>query len=490
MSKHIKVDGNRFVDKSRRQVLLHGVNMVCKDKTKNYIGSWTEEDFQKLHSWGMNVIRLGVIWDGIEPEPGVYDDQYVEKLRCLIQMANQYDLHIFLDMHQDLFSSEFADGAPAWATITDGELFEPGHIWSDAYLFNSAVQNAFDHFWNNTPGPDGIGIQDHFINAWGYLVEKLHTEPNIIGYDLMNEPFIGSGVQKVNELMFTTYANIYSERYGEVDIEQLFLDWSNPNNKHDYLSLLEDVDSFKRVIDSSVEVLQSFEKNQLSKLYCNVAKAIRTTDKNGILFLETNYFSNLGVSSAILSLENEQAQAYAPHAYDLVTDTELAHTANDRRLEFIFERHEETRKRLGIPMLIGEWGAFYETDNTGHVSLHIQRLLEKHLSSDTYWSYTPNMDKSLSFLGVCRGYPIAVAGRILQYRYEHSLQTFQMKWDESTNIAKPSIIYLPDTRDISVTLSPNGSTYSISSIDNSHAGYIEIPPITDGIRSITITKHR
>ncbi|MCR2823490.1 cellulase family glycosylhydrolase [Lederbergia panacisoli] len=484
----VKTNGDRFTDKLGRQVVLHGVNMVCKDRSQNYIGSWSEKDFEKIKTWGLNVIRLGVIWDGIEPEPGIYDDDYIEKLQQLIQMANQYNLFVFLDMHQDLFSSEFGDGAPAWATITDGEMYEPGHVWSDAYLFNGAVQKAFDHFWNNTPGPDGIGIQDHFIKAWGYLVEKLHHEPNVIGYDLINEPFIGSPVQQVNERMFSTYAQIYSERYGEVDIEQLFKAWSDPSNKHNYLSLLEDVEAFKRVVDSPTHILQAFEESHLSSLYRKVASAIRESDKDGILFLETNYFSNLGTSSMILPVENDSTQAYAPHAYDLVTDTELAHTANDRRLELIFERHEETRKRLNMPMLIGEWGAFYETDNTGHVSVHIQRLIEKYLCSDTYWDYVPDMDKSLSFLGVRRGFPKAVAGQLLQYRYEHSLNTFQMKWDESPNIAAPTVIYLPDIRKLNITLSPKDSTFEIKPIDNTYAGYIEVPQTTDGIRSITVTK--
>lgn len=486
MAGRIKVNENHFVDKFGRHVLLHGMNMVCKDKSQNYIGSWKEEDFKNLHTWGMNVIRFGVIWDGIEPEPGQYDDSYIEKIRQLIQMANKYDLHVFLDMHQDLFSSDFGDGAPAWATMTDGEIYEPGHVWSDAYLFNRAVQKAFDHFWNNTPGPDGTGIQDHFINAWGYLAQKLHKEPNIIGYDLMNEPFIGSPVQQVNEQMFSTFAQVYGERYGEVDIEQLFSAWSDPNNKHDYLSLLENIDAFKRVIDSPTHILQAFEESHLSILYRKVGAAIRESDKEGILFLETNYFSNLGVSSMILPVENEQAQAYAPHAYDLVTDTELAHTANDRRLEFIFERHEETRKRLNMPMLIGEWGAFYETNNTAHVSLYIQRLIEAYLCSDTYWSYVPNMDQSLSFLGVQRGFPIAVAGKLLQYRYEHHVKTFQMKWDESPNIGAPTVIYLPDIRKLNITLSPERSEYEIRPIDDSHSGYLEIPQLIDGIRSITV----
>ncbi|MEK3889988.1 glycoside hydrolase family 5 protein [Bacillus sp. FSL K6-3431] len=490
----IGIRENSFTDIFGRQVLLHGINMVCKDAKQNYIGDWGEDDFKKIQSWGFNVIRFGVIWDGLEPEPGSYNDSYIEELRHLIQLAHKKNLYIILDMHQDLYSSVYASGAPYWATFTDGETYEPGHVWSDAYLFNGAVHRAFDHFWSNTPAPDEIGIQDHFVQAWGYLVEKLHNEPNIIGYDIINEPFVGSPALQVNEKMFAKYAEMYSNRYGDVDTEELFAAWVDPQKKHDYLRLLEDVDAFKQVVDAPSQISHPFEQSTLSLLYRKVADTIRENDKQGILFLETNYFSNLGTPSMIEPVENakgdrDQLQAYAPHAYDLVTDTHLAHTANDKRLEFIINRHEQTRQRLDMPMLIGEWGAFYDSDKTAHVSVHIQHIMEQLLCSDTYWHYTPQMDSSLSFLGVCRGYPMAVTGRLLQYRYEHSLKSYHMKWDETNDSDVPTIVYLPDIRKItddSVTLDPDDSLYTIHPIEDSYAGLMEIPPITDGIRSLVI----
>ena len=491
----ISIRYNRFIDNTGRHVLLRGVNMVSKDKGQNYIGDWDDEDFQNLQNWGFNVIRFGVIWDGLEPEPGVFNDSYIEELRRLIKLANKYDLHIILDMHQDLFCSAYASGAPVWATITEGETFEPGAVWSDAYLFNGAVQKAFDHFWKNTAGPDGIGIQDHYIRAWGYLVEKLSSEPNIIGYDIMNEPFIGSDALQVNEKMFTRFAEMYSERYGEVNIEELFSSWAeDPVKKQEYFRMLEDTVAFKQVIEAPLPILKPFEESTLTKFYSDVANEIRKYDKQGILFLETNYFSNLGTPSMINAVTDKKGnrdkfQAYAPHAYDLVIDTDLAHTANDIRLEIIFESHEKTRKRLEMPMIIGEWGAFYDADETGHVSVHIQRIMERLLCSDTYWSYTRELSNNLSFLGIHRGYPMAVAGEILQYRYEHSINSFHMKWDETTEIHSPTIVYLPDIRNISekhITLDSEGSAYKIHPIKDSYAGVMEIPPIMNGIRSLVI----
>lgn len=490
----IGINGNRFIDSSGRHVILRGVNMVSKDKSKNYIGEWTEKDFQNLNEWGFNVVRFGVIWDGIEPNPGEFDDAYIEEFRRLIKLAADYGLYIILDMHQDLFSSLYASGAPAWATLIDNESFEAGTVWSDAYLFNSAVQKAFDNFWNNSPGPDGVGIQDHYIKAWGYLTGKLLSEPNVIGYDMMNEPFIGSGTLQINEKMFTTYAEIYNKLYEPIDVEELFTAWSDPQQKQVFLGLLEDIEAFKQVVQAPLSVTEPFEKEILSSFYARIAAEIRKYDEKGILFLETNYFSNLGTPSKIEPVigddgMRDEFQAYAPHGYDLVTDTDLAHTANDQRLELIFKEHQQTSERLEMPMLIGEWGAFYDTDQTSHVSLQIKQIMEGLLCSDTYWSYTREMSENLSFLGINRGYPMAVAGRLLQYRYEHSLNSFHMKWDETNDSDSPSIVYLPDVGDIkaeNITLDAGSTSYEIEKIVGTDAGLLKLPRATAGIRSLVI----
>lgn len=493
----IHVQGKRLIDSAGREVLLHGVNMVCKDKSRAYIGDWGDGDFAKLKRWGMNVVRLGIIWDGLEPEPGSYADSYVEELRRLIRLAAKHELRVFLDMHQDLYSSSFGDGAPAWATVTDGETFAASEKWSDGYLFSSAVQNAFDHFWNNDAGPDGIGIQDRYVAAWRYVAEKLGGEPNVIGYDLMNEPFPGSDAIAATEAMFAAYARIVAERTGEpaLSVAELQAAWLDPGANEAAIRWLEDPAVLRRVARAMAPSLQRFDRSMLSQMYRKAASAIRESDPDGILFLEADYFSNMGMPSAIEPVtdaagKRDANQIYAPHAYDIVTDTDSAFTANDGRVTFIFDSHEETRDRLDMPMLVGEWGAYYGSDDSGHAAVHIQRLMERLLCGDAYWDYTPAMDRHSSFVGVCRGYPAAVAGRLLQYRYEPLFGSFQMSWDEDVRIGQPTQIYLPDIRHIrreSVFLSPPADSFKILKIEGSDAGLLEIPPTADGPRSLAIT---
>ncbi|CAM4137563.1 cellulase family glycosylhydrolase [Paenibacillus alkaliterrae] len=493
----IRVQGSRFVDEQGRHVILHGINMVCKEKSIDYIGKWDETDFRKLKQWGFNLIRLGIIWDGVEPEPGSFDDSYLERLRGLIRLAHRYDQYVFLDMHQDLYSSLYGDGAPAWATLSDNEEYVPAELWSDAYLFNGAVQKAFDHFWNNTPGPDGIGIQDHYVKTWRRVVERLGSEPNVIGYDIMNEPFIGSGVQFIIRNLFSAYGQMLAERTGldAPDMEELTGMWMDPAKKLEALELLEQPDAYRTIMDAIVPVQQSFEREQLMRFFTKVSHAIRDADQGGILFLETNLFSNQGVPSGVVPIidkdgERDRQQAYAPHGYDLVTDTAFAHAANNERVSFIFERHEQTRQRLDMPMLIGEWGAYYGSQSAESPSVHIQSIFEKLLCSDAYWSYFgAETENYSSFRGVCRGYPLAAAGTILRYQYRHEDRAFILEWEEENQISRPTIVYLPDVSRLypdSIILMPAGTGCSIDRMKGTDAGFVRIPPCSNGRRLLQI----
>jgi endoglycosylceramidase len=96
-------------------------------------------------------------------------------------------------MHQDLFSAKFIDGAPEWATLDEG-LEHPQNctIWYEAYLTSPAVIKAADNFWANKPASDGVGLLDHYEAMWTHLAGRFGGLVNILGFEPMNEPFMGS----------------------------------------------------------------------------------------------------------------------------------------------------------------------------------------------------------------------------------------------------------------------------------------------------------
>ena len=46
------------------------------------------------------------------------------------------------------------------------------------------VASAFEAFWSNT-----AGLQDKFIDYWRVVATKFANNSNILGYDIINEPF-------------------------------------------------------------------------------------------------------------------------------------------------------------------------------------------------------------------------------------------------------------------------------------------------------------
>ena len=134
-------------------------------------------------------------------------EQVAERLRWFRDAG----LWVILDMHQDLYSRKYlGDGAPEWACLDDGIPFVamPGG-WFMNYQ-TPAVIRAFDNFWANKPGPGGIGIQDRFISAWQHVARRFKDDKNIIGYDVMNEPFYGSSVIGILMAMILPFPSLYS----------------------------------------------------------------------------------------------------------------------------------------------------------------------------------------------------------------------------------------------------------------------------------------
>ena len=117
----------RFVDAYGRERFFHGVNAVTKgppwipvtDSFSIDI-SMHDNDFQLMQKLGLNVVRLGAMWPGIEPTRGSYNETYLEEVRKIVQTASAYGVYVLLDMHEDVLSEKFCgEGIPVWAVRND-----------------------------------------------------------------------------------------------------------------------------------------------------------------------------------------------------------------------------------------------------------------------------------------------------------------------------------------------------------------------------------
>jgi len=161
--------GQWLIDGQGRVVVVHGVNLVHKT-APFYPDTFTAQDAQFLASEGFTVALIGFIWQAVEPQPGVYDDAYVQHVVDLDHLLAQYGIRTLVDFHQNFWSIGSADGAPAWATLGTNAL------------------DDFQAFWDNDPAPDGAGIQAHFDRAWAHVASYLSGDTNVLGLDPLNEP--------------------------------------------------------------------------------------------------------------------------------------------------------------------------------------------------------------------------------------------------------------------------------------------------------------
>ncbi|HKJ32797.1 MAG TPA: glycoside hydrolase family 5 protein [Balneolales bacterium] len=117
----------------------------------------TKKDIAYLKKIGMNSVRIPINYRVLTSEnhPGIWLKSGFETLDHVIQWCKEEGLYVILDMHA-------APGGQTGENIDDG--------WGYPFLFKS---------------PES---QKRVIRIWKKLAARYHNNPNVLGYDLLNEP--------------------------------------------------------------------------------------------------------------------------------------------------------------------------------------------------------------------------------------------------------------------------------------------------------------
>ncbi len=145
---------------------LRGVNFV--EKWAPYTPAadgFDDDDAALLASSGFNTVRLGVPLEFLMPAAGPDRPAVPRVDRRTVRILGRHGIYVLVDFHQDGYGPvTHGNGMPAWATLTDG-LPNPNDPFPTYYITNPAMQRAFDNFWANEPGPDGVPLQTHYAEA-------------------------------------------------------------------------------------------------------------------------------------------------------------------------------------------------------------------------------------------------------------------------------------------------------------------------------------
>ena len=158
--------GRWFTDAHGRVVNLRGVNFVQKfPPISPAAAGFGDDDAEFLHDQGFNVVRLGVVFGAVMPEPGVIDHAYVDSIASTVRVLAREHIFMLLDFHQDGYGPlVHGNGFPDWATLTDG-LPNPPDPFPTYYLTEPGVAARVRQLLGQQPGPDGVPLQPHYAAA-------------------------------------------------------------------------------------------------------------------------------------------------------------------------------------------------------------------------------------------------------------------------------------------------------------------------------------
>ena len=197
-----------FRDANGRVRIFHGVNRVEKGFPWYFdtmADNATGEAFaDHLAGMGLNIVRLGWMWSGFNPAPNIYNMTYANVVKRIVRTLNAKGVYVLLDMHQDVLSSRFClyDGMPKFVVdkSTPRHPFPwplKGNCSSRGWMINSLTEAAaqaygdlYDNVGRNSKTGES-GMLDDLVAFWAKSADFWKTEPGIIGYELINEPFAG-----------------------------------------------------------------------------------------------------------------------------------------------------------------------------------------------------------------------------------------------------------------------------------------------------------
>ena len=212
--------GTPCVGPARGPRLAYVLSPAARDPGRRF----TAADARTLARLGFNVVRLGIIWEGLEPGPAAvgpndprycsphlgatrfpslgradpYDPAtvraYLARTDRIVTLLSRAGIRVVIDMHQDAWGSAFSypagptpwngEGAPLWATCTGAATDTMPVTWGQADG-SPAVQAALHHFWANDVRGD---LQGQFARVWQAVGRHYRDDPDVIGYEVINEP--------------------------------------------------------------------------------------------------------------------------------------------------------------------------------------------------------------------------------------------------------------------------------------------------------------
>lgn len=460
-----------FVDEENRSNIFHGVNVVYKqypyipdtnDNNWDPFFSLNEKDTQLMKQMGFNIVRLGIVWESVERQQGVYDMDYLAKMEEIVNNLGEHGIVTIIDAHQDMFSRIYCgEGVPIFyakelekLNLVDKKCdsnllarfykllgvciplsnynweYEESGVPKIEYCKKNFINfhlspeltTAYQAFYQNA-----LNLQDKFVEFWKIVANQFKSNKYVIGLDYWNEPWPGD----------------------------LFMD----------------IRSF---------IPGYTDRKHLIPFYRKIDEEVRKIKKDYIIMLETVPFPDTlpfygghtvgGFEEPPLGQDKLEYQALNLHSYCCMAKGDACVTGeptleDSKTLCVQFHKRKIAKNKiqatkLGIPFMVTEFGACSNSEACFNEIKGFTNAADDNLVSWMYWMYKPFGDHTTSareneegmFLedgnpqnykiqALTRTYVQAYQGTPIKTYFDYDTGFFITSFNLDLKIKAPSILY-------------------------------------------------
>ncbi len=444
-------------DSAGRVVILHGVNAVYKHAPYELMDipgkpfSFTATDASEIEKLGFNVVRLGILWEGLEPgtlginspqictpgtpkRSGQFNEKvalaYLAQVKRVVDLLGSYGIYTLIDMHQDVYNQVFrGEGAPAWAVCTSGLAIHnlPGR-WSNDY-YEPAAQAAYHNFWYN----DVVGnLQGAYDKVWATVASYFRDNQWVAGYDLFNEPSAGSIYKHLGDN--TSFDHV---------LECFYTGRAHPG------------------LDASTRKPLTCPKDDPEE---GVIPTIQRADPNHLLFYEPDITTSGGIPNHIGPMPYPNLVLNF-HDYCALRNPVTGATLDESLCKVlekdpVVDRHSErerdtTAEQPGGPAwFMSEFGATNDLPDLERITA----FADEYLLGWSYWSWKyyddPTGSTAEALIAsngkpkpkvkiLSQAYAEAIAGTPLSMRDDPLSGVFGLRYRSKPSVSAPTVVYLP-----------------------------------------------
>ena len=414
-------------DEYNRTRLFHGINRIKKQGNYYYDNMLNMTESNLIANYGFNVVRLQWMWNAFEPLPNQYNMTYFNQIEKIINNLGKNNIYTILDSHQD----ELADyhcseyGLPLWVINKSYPTHNfpwplkgtcDSRKWYENVL-SEAIAQGWQDFYDNENG-----MLDDFIRYWQKSTILFKNNPYILGFEIINEPFIGNFYK--NPLLFAPGIA------GSTNLMKFYDKISDGIRKYDYNRIL------------------FYEPITWGMIYKNNIFGPGLNHVPGKIYTNTSIYSyHYYCSAFVLNSENR----YILRKY----------ICDDYLLPHVFENTISHIEKVGGSSFLTEFGLCLNKDINSECGYVLDNV-DKYFQSWTDYTYAQvdNLSFNKNWTDIfSRSYPIATAGTPIKLYYNTTTKQLKYCFNIDLSINKSTEIYFTELKKLNISTNLN---YSIN----------------------------